>query len=484
MLSSCKRTEDPVSDSSSPDQSAEATGLNSISIPYVEDDSLSPFTAYSSINIAALPLIYDSLVTVNNQFEAECLVAEKIERSSETAITVTLRNNVFFSNGNRLTPDDVVFSFNTLKNSGSHFPKKLAEIASASKSGDNTVVFTLGSPSRYAENCLDFPIAEKASGTTNPIGSGRFILSYSGKTPVLTANKNHFRYKNFTFEKLNCYPIPDNDSLFLAIKTGSVNIIPSDLSLGTYVGTFCKSESVPTSNLVYLGVSGTGSAAESKIRQYVSAAIDRSATVSSGSLLSSVETSLPLFPKNDEILRTNLNSISKNNAKLSELKLDKMFTTQKGGKLHYKDKQVTLRILYSEESSEKKAFATTLSAQLSSVGIDTELIGKSYNEFKASVAAGDYDLYIGETKLTNSLSLSNLLTNKEFGLSPSQTILDLYSNFNTYKTSPKEFLEAFSSELPFIPIMYKSGSVAYTKSATAKIETSVSDCYKSIQNLK
>ncbi len=484
LFSSCKNTDKPIDNSSTPEKPPTTSGLSSISIPYVEADSINPFSSYSSINIAVLPLIYDSLVSVNNQFEAECLIAEKIERSSETTITVSIKKDIFFSDGTPLTADDVVFSFNTLKVSRGHFSEKLSEISSVAKSDQDTVVFTLREPSRYGENCLDFPIACKASGTGLPIGSGRYILSYKDKKPVLTANKNHSLYKDFTVNEIGCYPIPDNDSLFLAIKTGNVNIIPSDLSLGTYVGTFCQSETVPTSNLVYLGVSGSGAAAESKIRQYISAAIDRSVIVSAGSLLSSIETSLPLFPKTPEIFRTNLNSTKADSKLLSEIKTDKMFTTEKGGKLHYSGEQVKIRILYSEESSEKKAFAGTISAQLSSVGIDTELVGKSYADFKTSVAAGDYDVYIGETKLMGSLNFSKLLTDAEFGLSATPSLLESYAAFNTYKASAEDFLNTFSSELPFIPIMYKSGSVSFTKSITEKVETSVSDSYKSIQYLK
>lgn len=485
ILSSCKNSEDPAGNSSEIASGDNRTSsLQSLSIPYIENDSFNPYTVYSSVNSAVIPLLYDSLVVVNNSFEAEYSVAEKIERTSATALTVTIKDNIFFSDSNKMNAADVVFSFQNCKTKGSYYPEKLSGISGATASGDRTVVFTLSAPDRYIENCLDFPITEKIAGIDNPVGSGRYTLSSNGDAPVLKANQNHFKVSDYTFDTVTCVAIPDNDSLFYAIKTGMVNIIPADLSLGTYMGSFCLTKNVSTGNFVYLGVSENGIMAEPPVRKYISACLDRSVIVSSGSSLASTETSLPLFPKIGEVFELNLNKTVKDTAAIEALKAEPSITFGDGGKLHYNSQKVTVKLLYSEDSSEKKAFASTIAAQLSAAGIETELVGKNYSGFLSSVAAKGFDLYIGEIKLTNSLSLSSLFDSAKFGLSVSPEIRASYTSFCSGETKTADFLNTFNESLPLIPIMFKSSTVAYSKNIVSTVIPMVSDSYFSLQNLE
>ena len=84
ILSSCKNSEDPTGNSSEIASGDNRTSsLQSLSIPYIENDSFNPYTVYSSVNIAVIPLLYDSLVVVNNSFEAEYSWENKNEGHKE-----------------------------------------------------------------------------------------------------------------------------------------------------------------------------------------------------------------------------------------------------------------------------------------------------------------------------------------------------------------------------------------------------------------
>lgn len=463
-------------------ESNSSESLNELSIPYISNDSLNPYSVYSSVNIAVIPLLYDSLVLVNNNFEAEMLIAEKVEKSA-SILTVTLKNDIYFSNGNKLTASDVVFSFRYLKARNSYYAGKLSGFSSAVAKGENQVVFTLSSPDKKAVCNLDFPITHQASGVISPVGSGRYVLSSKDNSPVLTVNEKNQKMANAALKEIKLVSIPDNDSLFYAIKTGDINIVPSDLSLGGILGSFCEIKSVNTSNFVYLGVSENSSLNNRLLRKYVSAALDRNVIVSSGNYISSVESSLPLFPNWGDVFSLNLNQTEKDKTLIETIKSNESITFSEG-KLHINSKRITLRLLFCEDSSEKKAFANAVALQLSAAGIEVKLEGKNYSAYKTAVANRDYDLYLGEVKLSNSLSLLPLMNSSEFGLSVSSEIKNAYISYCNGQLGEKEFLNSFNEDLPFIPIMFKSSTLAYSKGITKGINPMVSDSYFNLQNLK
>ncbi len=481
VFCSCKNSsETPSKGETNNEGSSES--LSELSIPYISNDSFNPYNVYSSVNIAVIPLIYDSLVLVNNNFEAEMLLAEKIEKNAST-ITVTLKNDISFANGKKLTSSDVVFSFRYLKAKNNYYKEKLSGISSAVAKGENTVVFTLSTPDKKAVCNLDFPITEQVSGTASPVGSGRYILSSKDNSPILIANEKNQKMKKATLKEIKLVSIPDNDSLFYAIKTGDINIVPSDLSLGEILGSFCEIKNVNTSNFVYLGVSDNSILNNRLLRKYVSAALDRNVIVSSGNYISSIESSLPLFPNSGAVFSLNLNRAEKDKALIETIKADNSITFS-DGKLNLNSKKVTLRLLFCEDSSEKKAFANAIALQLSAAGIDVTLEGKNYNAYKSAVQNKNYDLYLGEVKLSNSLSLLPLMDSSEFGLFVSSDLKNSYVSYCNDQLGEKEFLAGFNEDLPFIPIMFKSSTLAYSKGITKGISPRISDSYYNLQNLK
>lgn len=483
FFSSCnKNTSDKNSTSDGKNESGGNATISSFSIPYSSTDSLNPYTAKSSLNIKIIPLLYDSLVLVNNDFHCQPLVAQTIERPSPTEVRVTIKNGIFFSDGQPLTAADVVFSFYALKNTNSHYSRSLALFSRATAENEHTVLFTLSSLDRYAENNLTFPITSKLSGTASPVGSGRYTLQVENGSYSLLPNRNHFSVTSFTLEKINCVSIPYNDSIFSAIKAGSIDMVPADPSLGIFNGTYCKSETVNTSHLVFLGVSQKGVLANAAFRKYLSAVLDRQTV---GSLLphsSYTPSSLPLHPLKSDIKPLNLNQIQTNSFAETLLPADS-FTRSSDGSLISNNSKVSLTLLYCSDNSEKSTLALKISELLTASGIEVKLVGKTYNEYLSLIQAGAFDLYLGEIKLLESFNLSTLLNYKSFSLSVSDNLRTVYNEFSKGTVAPEVFLSAFSEELPFIPLMFKNTAVTYSKAVSSKISVSVTDSYLNLQNI-
>lgn len=469
LLSGCSGS--PKNENSNPtgETDENSSSISSISLPFIEGDSLNPYTVKSSLNIKIIPLLYDSLLTVDNSFGITPMLAEEIIKTDPLHISIKIKEGVKFSNGEPLSSEDVVFSFNQLKAMGSYFGKSLSVFSSATIS-ENKIIFTLNYPDRYAENCLDFPISSKKAGTANPVGSGRYKLQ--GKE--LVPNDNYLGASDFGIKKISLTATAYSDSLFTAIKSGSIDIVPADLSLGSFTGTYSKTKIAHTSNLVYLGVGGTLS--DLSLRKYISAAINREEFSSKIPASSFTASSLPLHPMKSEVF-----SLGLNNTKEKENALDllgKEYSLSKEKVLFKGEEKISLTLLYSNDNSEKVVIATKLSELLSSMGIDTQLVGKNYNDYLSLVSSGQFDLYLGEIRLPNSLNLNPLMS------SSSENLKTIYNGFCSGEKTTSEFLSAFSEELPFIPLMFKNSALVYSKAISNDLNLSVTDSYLSLQNIR
>ncbi|KAG2965862.1 hypothetical protein PC120_g27174, partial [Phytophthora cactorum] len=163
--------------------------------------------------------------------------------------TVTLRDDVKFSDGEPLTAKDVRFTFETAANSGSVID--LTNMANVEATDATTVVFTLKSPQSTFISLLTTLgiVPEHAYGSDyaeHPVGSGPYKLVQwdKGQQAIVEANEQYYGKKS-TFHKLTFLYL-DEDAAFAAAQAGTVDIaaIPAAFSKQQVNG--MKMESVKT----------------------------------------------------------------------------------------------------------------------------------------------------------------------------------------------------------------------------------------------
>ncbi len=147
--------------------------------------------------------------------------------------TVTIRDDVNFTDGSKLTAKDVAFSYNTAKEMGEG-----ADLSSMNeaKADGNKVVFTLNkSDSTFINKLTDVGIVPEAGYNNetygqNPIGSGPYKLAQWDKGQQFILEKNTDYYgKEPYFEKITNLFL-DPDAAFAAVKNGDVDIAEVQLA--------------------------------------------------------------------------------------------------------------------------------------------------------------------------------------------------------------------------------------------------------------
>lgn len=149
------------------DSRQEAGEEFSIRIAFNKNDSLNPYLAFSQANRLASSLLFDPLIKLTPEYEAQPYLAQSVQNNG-SALTVSLRADARFSDGSSLTAADVVYSFEQARAS-SLYQSQLSPFTSCAAAEDGTVVFQLASADRLAENLLTFPIVKSGSLLT---GSG------------------------------------------------------------------------------------------------------------------------------------------------------------------------------------------------------------------------------------------------------------------------------------------------------------------------
>ncbi|MDR3298201.1 MAG: ABC transporter substrate-binding protein [Candidatus Nomurabacteria bacterium] len=175
-------------------------------------NSMNPLYASTNSEKTLSKLMFSSLLAPDTSGHLGNSLAKSVSVDNTGKIwTVTLKDDVKWSDGAALTAEDVIYTINLIKSSAAKttVATNFTNVKIAAPD-DTTVVFTL--PTIYAAftETLDFPIVPKHllgniepglvyenDFSTNPIGSGPFTLNAMQKNPTgqtlhLSRNPNYF----------------------------------------------------------------------------------------------------------------------------------------------------------------------------------------------------------------------------------------------------------------------------------------------------
>ena len=210
-------------------------------------DSLTPFIIKGVSPSTMREYVYESLLTRSGDeaFSLYGLIAQSVELPEDrSAITFHLRPEARFSDGAPITPEDVLFSHEMLKQKGwpyhrSHYSK----VESAEKVSAHAVRFTFGAAGdREIPMILGLmPILPKHKTTAEnfeqttlepPIGSGAYTVARVDAGRSITYRRNPDWWGRnlavtrgrFNFDEIKVEYFRDASSLFEAFKAGEIDL--------------------------------------------------------------------------------------------------------------------------------------------------------------------------------------------------------------------------------------------------------------------
>ena len=470
----------------------------SLSLYFSYSDSLDPYKSQSAGNRGVCSLLFDSLVKLDNDLNPQNLIASNVEVSGKT-IAVTL-NSYQFSDGSYIDADDVVYSIGRCKGAKvGDYAGQLENVKSYQVS-DGKVYITLKRYDKNASRLLDFPILKE--GTANktnddgkhipPIGSGRYIFVDNKGEYSLVANENYFGAKAVNTIALK--NIPDYDALEYLIRSGSIDVYYSGFDLVEMPELKGTTKNVNLTNLVYVGINQKyGALNDKNVRSALSFAVDRS-DISEKCYYSLSKPALSLYNDGNSIIKGekvvfNLeDNASSATTALAKSGYDTL--NKEGYYQNEKGEVIVLSLLYNSENNVQSMVAQTLVKNFKSCGIKVTLNGVPANEYKSAVNNGNYQLYVAEIRLTKSFDYTNMLNYpKNVLLKPNgkgKNNVDFSKTYEKYmkgETTVEEMQESFFNEMPFIPLVFRQGTVTYRENFSKELISSISDPYYNIEQI-
>lgn len=193
-------------------------------------------------------IIYDPLVTLNENYKLEYCLAEEIAKSDDLNYVVKLRSGVVWENNANFTVDDVIYTIELIQNGVSPiYSENLRKIESVEAIDSNTLKIKLIEPEPFFEYNLTFPIMCKSyyegedfvSSQKAPIGTGMFkIVEYSSNVIKLVPNGNYWntnRKPMATEININLYN--SIGECYSAFKNGEIDILSVKINdVENYIG--------------------------------------------------------------------------------------------------------------------------------------------------------------------------------------------------------------------------------------------------------
>jgi len=452
------------------------------SLPYFASDSLNPYTATQTANFYITSLIFEPLYTVDTSFNAVPVLAESSELV-ENVLTVKLKNNVLFSDGSKLTADDVVRSFSAARNSR-YYSARLSNVLSLTAKDEN-LVFTLKRKDKNFLNNLSFPIIKGGSTERFAIGSGRFKIDTEIK-PCLKANNNSIRDISNDIDSISLVEIHQYSTLSHMIKIGSANFIytPTNLDINTASS---KTSQVLTNTLVYLGINSNNLYLQNgNFRKSISLCINRAGILSDVYAGAGYATAQPFNP-NAKALNSKDFSIklTDNSAATELLTLCGYSQKNENGFFTLADQEVRLRLLVNSENALQTKASQIIKLNLEAASIGVDILSENSESYRARISAGDYDLFLGEVKLSPDNDISVLLNVGALNAcNDMEQTQAAYLEYLADTLSLEDFLRKFDLITPFVPILYRNGTAVYSGTINGNQTVTEYDVFASMDKWK
>ena len=420
------------------------TPLTAITMLYYSDMDVNPATTTCLANHELLKYVYSPLISVNESFDPVCVLAKSYTLSGKT-LTVKIRQGIVFSNGQKVSASDVVYSYNAVKNCPtSPYYTSVQKMKRYYALDDTTFVCEFSATDIDCANLLDIPIMYQGKAG---VGCGAYVLSEKNGKPVLTPNSKYF--EKASVQTINLVETKSDEYIDDMFSSGALDVmIPSGnddmtlTSLRDYNILSC-----PSNRLIFIGVNFHNPVfSDINTRLAISTAIDRQSLTSKSLVDLATPTEHPFNPSWSKV------------SKIPLAKHDKDSVLAAGQKL--KDLGLTLTV---PVGGFKHTVAKELVESFKAAGVTLTLRELDSAAYTNAITSGDYQLYLGEIAVSRNMDPTELYKSGGTLNFCGYTDFNLDTAFIDYKVGKitiEQYINAFSQRMPIIPILY-SKSVIY-----------------------
>ena len=443
------------------------------SLPYAPDQTLDPVTCPDGIQLVVSSLLYEGLFRLDRQLEPQPWLCQSYSYDPATfTYTFTLRAGVTFSDGSALTAADVAATLWRAQTS-QRYSARLAQVASVS-AGDGVVTVTLTSANTGFPALLDIPIVKSGTETSlTPVGTGPYVLTTDEGGTCLTARSGWWADSSRPVDRIALSAARDWDTVLYQFSSHDIQLITADLT-GTDPITATGNISYVDADTTILEYVGFNTRREifqdPAVRRALGLGLNRDTLVSavlSGHAQAAqfpVSPVSSLYPEESEVL-------------YSYDAFASAMETAGCASGHIR----TLTLLVNEENSFKVSAAEYIAQALSDFDLHIQVEALPWEEYTAALAAGNFDLYYGEVKLTADWNLAPLVGTggslNYGGWSDPETdqLLAAYAAAEDRAAAMEALCARLAEQAPVLPVCFSATSVLYQTGAITGLSPTMAE---------
>ena len=379
--------------------SGEEQQEQTMALAYYPDRSMNPLEATDFTNRALMSLIYQGLFAVDENYDVIPMLCKSYSVSADMmTYEFTLDPKATFSDGTPVTAEDVVTSLLASMQTD-YYGGRLRHVDLIAATSKDTVQIILSQAYENLPLLLDIPIIkEKQVTDPYPLGTGPYVIGRSISGAFLFRRSNWWCESKdlmITAERLDLIKADSTNTIRDAFEFGEVGVVCTDPGSDRYVEYRCDYElwNCETGIFVYLGVNQDSFLFQDKaLRQALSKGIDRNYLVDHYYKGFATAAELPASPNSPFYSQALAQKYTYDAAAYQ-----KAMSSVKG---------FTVRLLVNQSDSFRVRVAQEISRMLSTTGLIVEVVSASSSDYRVLLAQGDYDLYLGQTKLSPNMNLT------------------------------------------------------------------------------
>lgn len=506
-----------------------------ITIPIINYHKIDPLNPSNSSIYYLTQLIYNPMFEYNVDGSIETnLVEHYVLSPDKLTLTLTLKDNLYWHNGKKLTSKDIIYTFNKIlfsdqdgpyknifkKIVGLNFEEVKDKFMTIEAFDERNIDINFDKPYAQCLDMLTFPIipADLEEGEEDKlIGSGAYKLKEIKEGTHIELEKNENYHGKIPYINNVIAKIFDDEKLAqLAFETGQVNIVKSsDYNWAKYQDNpRIKIEEFNSNEMEVLIFNNQREKFSGKngkvIKQAIGRSINKKRIIDRLYLSKAIETSIPLNINKMEYY--GLKSDTYYNEEYAKKLLEDIGykTLNDQGLLVNANGQtidVTLTTNFSNDL--KKTALDFIVEDLRAIGINARtnyqasamesLSSQETKEEKArfvnELKSGNFDLALTSINLTEISNMAMLLSTDAIGSglnygNYSNPNLDLIfnrlkveSDFEQRKNYYLEAINIFTEDMPIVPLYIKINALLVDDKIQGKIDPTEVNLYKSFRNV-
>jgi len=380
-----------------------------LALAYYPDRSLNPLFGSDYTNRVVMSLMYQGLFAVDSKKNPTPILCAgyRISNKGKTWVFY-LEPNAVFSDGTRVTAQDVVATYQKVKEND-YYKNRFYHLHSVEALDDGGIAFYMDTFYGNLPLLLDVPIVKASEvEAERPLGTGPYVFSDSVSGAHLLRNPNWWCGDvkvPATDESIDLVEVSSISDVRDEFQFGKVSVVCTNPMSESFAEYRCDYElwEIESGYMMYIGCNITWSDffKDGTLRTFLTYAIDRN-TFAQDIYKGMVEpVTLPCAPS--EVY------YSKSLAAGYEYDSLKFMDRLRGYQIPANKKEggtKTLRLLVNSDDSARVKIARSIAQTLTDLGLPCKTMERDYGVYKNNLVNGDYDIYLGMTRLSANMDLT------------------------------------------------------------------------------